>query len=145
MEQFFLRAVKAQLPVKANTDLSHRPALAAESLSVPACTMAFLSFTPHTSLCRRNKDEPLRHFKWYNEHQRGRPKRRQHDMTAMCKRFKGMFHANIRNTYFSRPYTSRLFWCERLSFGDSSCRDVWLFQFNKTRWHLMLKASKKYI
>lgn len=34
MKQFFLRAVKAQLPVKANTDLSHRPALVAESLSL---------------------------------------------------------------------------------------------------------------
>ena len=35
MEQFFLRAVKAQLPVRANTDLKvDRPALAAESLSL---------------------------------------------------------------------------------------------------------------
>lgn len=40
MEQFFLRAVKARLPAKANTDFSHRPALVAESLS--AFTMAFL-------------------------------------------------------------------------------------------------------
>lgn len=52
MKQFFLRAVKAQLPVKANTDLSHRPALVAESLSLSAFTMAFLSSTLDVSLCR---------------------------------------------------------------------------------------------
>lgn len=55
MEQFFLRAVKAQLPVKANTDLSHRPALVAESLSLSAFTMAFLSSTLDMSLCRQNE------------------------------------------------------------------------------------------
>lgn len=73
MEQFFLRAVKAQLPVKANTDLSHRPALVAESLS----TMAFLSLTLDTSLCRRN-EERVRHFKRYNQHRWGRPQRCHH-------------------------------------------------------------------
>lgn len=51
MKQFFLRAVKAQLPVKANTDLSHRPALVAESLSLSAFTMAFLSSTLEHSKC----------------------------------------------------------------------------------------------
>lgn len=75
MEQFFLRAVKAQLPVKANTDLSHRPALVAESLSLSAFTMAFLSSTLDMSLCRQNKEEQLQHFDWYNEDQRGRPQR----------------------------------------------------------------------
>lgn len=49
-----MRAVKAQLPVKANTDLSHRPALVAESLSLFVFTMAFLSSTVVMSLCRQN-------------------------------------------------------------------------------------------
>ena len=51
----------AQLPVKANTDLSHRPALVAESLS--PFTMAFLSSTLDMSLCRQNKEERLQHWK----------------------------------------------------------------------------------
>lgn len=57
----------AQLPVKANTDLSHRPALVAESLS--AFTMAFLSSTLDMSLCRQNEEERLQRLECYSEHQ----------------------------------------------------------------------------
>lgn len=63
----------AQLPVKANTDLSHRPALVAESLS--AFTMAFLSSTLDMSLCRQNKEERLQGLKFYDEQQWGRTQR----------------------------------------------------------------------
>lgn len=63
MEQFFLRAVKTQLPVKANTDLSHRPALVAESLSLAVFTMAFLSSVLDMSLCGQNKDQQIQHSK----------------------------------------------------------------------------------
>lgn len=55
-----MRAVKAQLPVKANTDLSHRLALVAESLSLLVFTMAFLSSTVVMSLCRQNKKKEKR-------------------------------------------------------------------------------------
>lgn len=57
MEQFFLRAVKAQLLVKANTALFHRPALVAESLSLSSGTMAFLHSAPDMSLCRQKNRE----------------------------------------------------------------------------------------
>lgn len=72
MEQFFLRAVKAQLPAKANTDLSHRPALVAESLSLFVFTMAFLSSTVVMSLCRENTKKkraasPLQMLQWLGE------------------------------------------------------------------------------
>lgn len=57
MEQFFLRAVKAQLLVKANTGLFHRPALEAESLSLSSGTMAFLHSAPDLSLCKPKNGE----------------------------------------------------------------------------------------
>lgn len=75
MEQFFLRAVKAQLPVKANTELSHRPALVAESLSPSAFTMAFLNSTLDMNLCTQNKEEQLQHLNCYNNLQWWRPQR----------------------------------------------------------------------
>lgn len=57
MEQFFLRAVEAQLLVKANTGLFHRPALEAESLSLSSGTMAFLHSAPDMSLCKPRNGE----------------------------------------------------------------------------------------
>lgn len=52
-----MRAVKAQLLVKANTALFHRPALVAESLSLSSGTMAFLHSAPDMSLCRQKNRE----------------------------------------------------------------------------------------
>lgn len=64
MEQFFLRAVKAQLPVKANTDLSHRPASETESLFLTALTVAFLRSTIDLMRLKRSKSKKeLQHWR----------------------------------------------------------------------------------